>query len=540
MIKNSLIINKKLEIFFKILFSLSCPAINLMFYRSGDRNILFLSLAVSFLIGIFLSFKLFKYKFNEINIFRFILVFLFANLFLRTIYNYHFDDSFSWQYYGISLWKLIITSLLSLYGLSFLLYFLLLKIGKPIINFFKSFNLKEKKFLLIYSALFLIFILIFYNITGIFYFYEDYKNACDYLYTTDNFYVFNSESFINLNSPCNDFGKQPLFGLFSAPFGVIVLFLSNIFFFIPNSYAIFMALFQVLLSGISIIMLGRMMGNNISDKTSLYIFYLCCFSTIFFVLVIEQYVISTFYLITMIYTYFNMKKGTNYIYACGVGALTTSAFLFPLAAKEKKLKDWLLSALDCLVFFLIVLILFGQIRFLFEFIQNLFINVDNFSGKSLTFLERFQQYLSFVKSIFMALPSYVVDKAVSSQEHYQYLIQPIYHFSKVGICILIITILGFILNRKNKIAIVSFAWVIFSFIVIGVAGYGTAEMGTNLYGFYFGWAYICLVYMFIDKVLKNDKYKRIIIIILCLILLCINIPELINIIKFGIKYFPAF
>ena len=40
----------------------------------------------------------------------------------------------------------------------------------------------------------------------------------------DNFYVFNSESFINLNSPCNDFGKQPLFGLFSAPFGVIVLF----------------------------------------------------------------------------------------------------------------------------------------------------------------------------------------------------------------------------------------------------------------------------------------------------------------------------
>ncbi len=533
--KKNIEVNNSWQLVLKLLFCISCPALTLMLSRSGEKNIMLLALGISFLIGVFLSFKLFKDKFKKINIFRFAIICYFTNLFLRLIHSYHFGNGF---YYDIALWKLNLISLFAIYALSFISYFLLLKVEKPIIKFFKNFSIKEKKFLLIFSILSFVFFLVLYNLSGVFYFIPYKGDIWDFIYTTDSFETFGSNAFININSPGNDFGKQPLFGVFSIPFGVLAYFLSNIFFFIPNSYAIFMACIQAILVGISAIMLARIL--NIKNKLLFYGFYLCCFSTILFMLLIEQYIISTFYLITMIYVYFNMKKGTNYIYACGVGTLTTSAFLFPLAAKEKKLKDWFISALKCLAFFLIVVILFGQIRFLFEFLLNLFNNVDAFGGGSVTFENRLQQYLSFVKSIFIEIPGYIVDESLSKYNHYQYLAVPIYHFSKVGIGILIITILGFILNRKNKMAIVSFAWVIFSFIVIGVAGYGTAEMGTNLYGFYFGWAYICLVYMFIDKVLKNDKYKKIVMIILCLTLLCINIPEFLNIIKFGIKYFPVF
>ena len=71
-----------------------------------------------------------------------------------------------------------------------------------------------------------------------------------------------------------------------------------------------------------------------------------------------------------------------------------------------------------------------------------------------------------------------------------------------------------------------------------INGYGTKENGTNLYSFYFGWAFISLVYMFIDKLIKSDKLKNALVVMICLFLLFVNIPEFLNIIMFGISYYP--
>ena len=147
-------------------------------------------------------------------------------------------------------------------------------------------------------------------------------------------------------------------------------------------------------------------------------------------------------------------------------------------------------------------------------------------------------FLGFVKSIFIALPGRIIDSEHSSYLYEQYLLEPIYHFSKFAILILFICFISFILNWKNKFAKVSFSFIIFSVILILIAGYGTAENGTNLYSFYFGWAFISLIYMFIDRVISNEKFKNILIIILCIIMLILNIIAFVNIIKFGLLYYP--
>ena len=105
----------------------------------------------------------------------------------------------------------------------------------------------------------------------------------------------------------------------------------------------------------------------------------------------------------------------------------------------------------------------------------------------------------------------------------------------IGIFILLIVIVGYILNRKNKFANFCMLWVIFSAILLLFIGWGTLENGLILYSLYFAFAYLSLFYLFFRCVIKNDKIFGIFMLLLCLIILTCNIQELINIFSFAIK-----
>ena len=157
-----------------------------------------------------------------------------------------------------------------------------------------------------------------------------------------------------------------------------------------------------------------------------------------------------------------------------------------------------------------------------------------FSGVELTFVDKFQQFLYFVRSCFIA-PS---GQIVSIDGSLCYYLIDINFFSIIGSLILFICVISFIINRKNRMALIAFLWVIFSFLILCLFGWGTQENGLILYSLYFGWAYIILVYLFIDKIVKNLKLKYFVIIILCFIMLIINFNEFYNMIKFCIEYYP--
>jgi len=78
-----------------------------------------------------------------------------------------------------------------------------------------------------------------------------------------------------------------------------------------------------------------------------------------------------------------------------------------------------------------------------------------------------------------------------------------------GVLVFGITILSFILNRKDIFSRLCFIWVIFSFVLLCILGWGTVENGLLLYSFYFLWAFICLIYKLFEKLLEKHEKVRI-------------------------------
>lgn len=148
------------------------------------------------------------------------------------------------------------------------------------------------------------------------------------------------------------------------------------------------------------------------------------------------------------------------------------------------------------------------------------------------FIDRLNQFLYFVRSIFIAPSGQITGKIIK-----YYRLINISSTSLTGIIILLTCILSFILNKKNKFAKISFLWIIFSFIILCIIGWGTKENGLILYSLYFSWAYVSLIYLLINKLIKNTKLKNTIFIILILIMLYYNTYEFTKIILFCLKYY---
>ena len=530
--KKEIKISRKIEIILKVLLVLSIPFFTLILSRNYNNSIVVLSLNLSLIIGIIISYKL---KIEKVNVFKCVICFLLSDYFIKCIYDFHFNEIIRSSYFSISKPLLMFSSIMAIIFFTILLYILMIKFEKPIKKFFRSFSLNEKCFLTIFSIIFFFIVLILYNLTNVFY--SAGIANYDVIYTTDSSYLFKTDAFLNPNSGENSAAKQPLFGVFALPFAVLASILSKIFFFIPNSYPIFLTFIQIVLFGIMAIMIARMFEFKEKDKPLFYLFYVCCFSTIIFLFTLEQYIISTFYLILMMYIYFTIKKGPNYSFVPAAGTLTTSAIMLPFLSKSKSIKEWIFNAFKCFITFMMIAIIFGQFYFIFDFIGDVFDNLNDFSGKDVSFTNKLQQYFNFVKGIFISIPGYIVSPENNDYWYYQYLLKPVHHFSKIGILILLLCLVSVILNRKNKVAKISLGWILFSILLIVFVGFGTIENGVNLYSLYFSWTFIGLIYLLIDKVVKNKYVKTITIVCLCVIMLVINMFEFINIINFGFEYY---
>lgn len=533
--KNIQLGNKISKILQVILF-IFLPALSLFLCRNTDKWIMILSFVLSFGISFFLVKYIFKNIFEKINMVNLVFSFLVSDYILSYYYSYHKILPFRNSYYNFADWKLTILTILSMFALTIIIYFLVKKLFPVIKNFFNSLTKFEKIFLTIVFLGALVVTIVLFNKTTAYYYVNDIY--WDILYTADSSANYIYDSYFNINSPMNEPGKQPLFGIFALPFAIVSMLLSQIFFFIPNGYAVFSVTVQIFAMAVAWLMLARLLKLKENSKWELLLLLICSFTTVSFALILEQYLLSLFYLILIIYSYYNMKSEVNYSYIAGVGTLLTSGVMLPFVSKPSKVKKWLLNLLKCFIAGVIVTVIFGQLPFIFNFFESIFGNLESFGGKDLTFADKFMQFLNFVKGIFVAIPAAAMPTTAIGSAHLSYYLTEVKEYSILGIIILIVCFLSLILNRKNKMAIISFAWVVFSFLLLCVVGWGTQENGLNLYSLYFSWAYIVLVYLFIAKIISNDLIRRILIVILAVVLLCFNIPEFINIIRFGIINYP--
>ena len=85
---------------------------------------------------------------------------------------------------------------------------------------------------------------------------------------------------------------------------------------------------------------------------------------------------------------------------------------------------------------------------------------------------------------------------------------------------------------------ICFAWVIFSILLLGVMGWGAAEDGLILYTFYFAWAFICLMFKGIERMLsKVPKIRNSVYSLAIATIIVVNVNIMVQIVQFGIKYY---
>ena len=532
---------KLLKSIVNLLFVFSVPFLSLVFYVDHELVYIKYILVVSFFCGIYLNRRYFnKYIYSDFN-YKYLIVSILLGLYTvkkisvfsvlgsKFVYNLltrniHLD---------MPLDKIkIIISLFAAFSFILIIYILIKTIFPFIKNQYRSLTKLEKRFIIITLVIGMLATTFLYSLTNAFYLPKVNNKVVKYdiLYTSDSGSLVSQDTFINVGAEENDI-RQPLFAVFALPFAIGTSLLSEFIFFLPE--IVLFNVSQIFLLIISFIMLSRMLELDEKNRLLFLIFSTCTFSTILFSFMIEQYVLAFFYVVLTLYVNYNNQNKTNYCYIGAVSTLLISGILFYLIDNISKIKNYIVSVFKCLVMFLITLVITGQALEFFDFILQIK-SLMRFGGNGISFYDKILQFLNFVSSIFIGPKSniaYVTGK-------YRYFMDKVNSINFLGLIIIVLCLISILIIKKNKIVIQSFIWILFSFVILCLLGWGTNENGLILYSLYFSWGYTVLIFLLINKVF--NKYSKYIIIGLSLIILTINIYHLSQILLFGIKYYPVF
>ena len=533
-------ITNKMSIFWKILTVLSVPFLVLFLSFRFELIFRIFTALIAFFVMIFLVRKINIDKISSKVLLLSFLSSCYIEKLLMSFYNYKINKIINllFKYIHIKFsWNTVflLFSIAVFFSLFYFVTLLYLYIMPKVKDFLKKITKNEKIYLIV--ILIISFILSIVVVTHTTAFGRNNENY-DVIYTSDSSSLVKSDVWININNAENDI-RQPLFGLFSLPFGILGHFVSELLFFLPQSarYEFAMMIIQFQLLGFVTIMLSRLVVKDENMKKYFYALFSLSFPYLIFGLVLEQYVIGLFYLILCIYFYFKKEEKSNYAYLGSIGTLLTSGVLCWMTFKTKSFKKWFVNTFKLAMIFLVLLIITGQFAQFFTLKERLTFLL-RFTGDKVLFINRICQYLYFVRALFVDPDGFIYYGSFFNQPiHYSYqLIMP-GKASIIGILILSLAFVSLILNRKNKMALLSGFWILFSFIILCLVGWGTQENGLILYALYFSWAFYILIYLLFDKLIKNTKLLKIMLVIIIIILTLFNIRELYFIMKFAFTYY---
>lgn len=539
--KENIILPKKKRALLKSLLLMSWPILGLFMTITDNKKYILINSIIILIVVMFLLKKINFKSINKKNIIISLLIACYVDKLFLSLFSLRIN---MFQEYlilktGIDSIKFVFYTFVSLAifpTIVFCVYWFINKITPYIIKEIKAVTKVEKRFLLIILILATIFSTCTALVTSAFQVakYNGFDQNYDIIYTSDSGYISNYDAWTNFENAENDI-RQPLFTFFSLPVSIPCHIISDLMFFVPTGFAYYtlMSIIQYILLAITTILIARLVKLKESDKKYLYCLFSLSFPYVLFGLVLEQYVISLFYLIATIYYFYQNKEKTNYLYLGAVGTLLTSGVLVPFITKYNNLKDWIKKIFTCFVTFIILLVLTGQATQVFTLSEKIN-KMTEYTGANLTLADKINQYTHFVENIFFA-PHGKVTNNVFDVVSYQ--LSPIGTISIIGIIIILLVIISFIVNHKDKMAKISFSWIIFSIIILVLVGWGTAENGLILYSLYFSWAYYVLYFMLLNK-LKNRNIFKFLITISIIVMSIFMAYEMFNILKYAIVYYP--
>ena len=367
---------------------------------------------------------------------------------------------------------------------------------------------------------------------------EDYN--VDIIYTSDSHKLLVNNAFIVFDHIENDF-RQPLFGLFSAPFAGIPCLIGSVIPVIPM--ALFLDYAQILLILTGMFIISSDLELNKIQRIFFMLIGSSAFTALVFSVMLEQYATAFFWLVLTLHLMVNKKKEAVAASYAASGALLVSGALVPFILKPEKLgkssillwlKDMVLYGVD----FCLLIIMAGRFHLIwngFEILTHLM----KFTGKSVGFKDRILQYINFAGGCFLAPESL----AVQMEGGYNgWQLAEVTSVNWFGIVILALALAGFFVTRKSIMSKAAFGWMLLSVAVLVIAGWGISENGLFLYSLYFGWPFLILIFNLIKAVGDKLKIKLFVPIAsaaLCVFMLVYNIPALIKIIEFAVREFPV-
>lgn len=508
---------KKLNIFILVLFIISCPFLTMLLSARYTDTYALISSVLSFIVSIIIGFKyIVKIEYNKKTLIISSLIALYVGKILS-----EFNDK-------------NIAAILYLPALCIFVYIFIAKILPKIKNEYIELTNLEKIYIIITAVAAIIITCVMGLFSNAFYttYFRNRYISYNVIYTTDTGDLVSKDAFCDINNHQNDI-RQPMFGVFALPFGILAHLFSDVLFFLPNNidYGMMLSIIQIILLAIIVIMLTKILKVDEKSKILFYLMFLVSAPYLVYSLCVEQYVIALFYLILTIYIYTCKKVEVNYSYIGAVGTLLTSGIIFPMTTNVKGIKNYIINTFKCFLAFLAVLIISGQLP---QFIVGTKISslVQAWSG-GVTFTDKLYQFTNFLKCTLFFPESYVtVDRIF-----YAYRAVEPTTINIMGIIVFTLVVLSFILNHKEKVARICILWVMFSVVILLGIGWGAVENGMFLYILYFFWAYLCLIYMLIKKICKNIKHTNITMISLIIIMAIYNIPNFVKLISFAVEHY---
>lgn len=370
-------------------------------------------------------------------------------------------------------------------------------------------------------------------------FYET-GSKLDIVYTSDSPFLHGSNVYLSLTHHENDL-RQPLFAIFSAPFVGIPYLIVRIIGASETVVAILFNYVQIVLLLAANLILTKMMKLNSLKRVCFMVLTSCTYMQILFTITMEQYIISYFWLILYVYLASENKSQERLATWGAGGTMITSIAFLPFLSDKSPIKDfkgWISDAMKSATEFLAVILAFCRLDVLYNITKTITL-LSQFTGVTITFVDKICQYSAFIYNCFFA-PSAGVDPYTMA--HISWQLNPIKELHIAGIIILALAVLGAILNRDKKCSLLASGWILVSVVILVGLGWGTIENGLILYSLYFGWAFLLLIFQLVEKIEEKLKVRFIVpvvSVIAAVSMLAVNIPGMCELLDFAFTYYPV-
>lgn len=376
-----------------------------------------------------------------------------------------------------------------------------------------------------------------YSSTNMFYeaYYQGKFIPYDVVFTSDSSVILQGNAFFDIYHVTNDL-RQPLFGLFSMPVVLPAVAISQLLSFWLLLFPILINTTQIFLVLLTILIIVRSLGLE-GDSRKIAVLLLCVtYPVMLFSMNIEQYVFAVFWLVCLLYLIARNEKGQRVAYLAALSSLVTSGIYIVSLESEQKWKKRIQTAILTFVFFFTIVILLNR-QYVFITGLNYFKQlVSSYGGTQITLLDRMQQFSTMLWNLFLRPAA----QWTTFSGHPAYMLSPVIGFQWGGLVVLLMAVLGFVLNRNNRFARLSFLFVALSIVLHVFIGWGAIENGMTLYTYYYLWAYFSLIFLGLEKILQPLRKWRFAIYGLVLVLLAVfNFSAMVDIVRFGITHYPV-